>query len=211
MNEAVRTAQECAQSIADSAEQIMINRSAAGLQKRNLLRIGTSGYNDGNVRVTVDEQGRLMVNGETGSLYTSVPLTSDSAHDDIKHIPNGNYIICTNGFDKLAVVVTGYKYEDGYILERSLAWCEGSDVSFTVDDEFPYNYVELYLDKETQFDHELVLPMIRYQGIADSSWEPFTPDLKMRIDELSQRIDRLSLYNETFSENITDNVREVTE
>ncbi len=209
MNEAVRTAQECAQSIADSAEQIMINRSAAGLQKRNLLRIGTSGFDDGNVRVTVDEQGRLTVNGETGSLYTSVPLTSDSAHDDIKHIPNGNYIICTNGFDKLAVVVTGYKYEDGSILERSLAWCEGSDVSFTVDDEFPYNYVELYLDRQTQFDHELVLPMIRYQGIADSSWEPFTPDLKMRIDELSQRIDRLSLYNETFSENITDSIQEV--
>ena len=211
INAAVQTAEQCAESISESAEQIMINKSAIGLQKRNLLKIGTTGYDDGDVRVTVDEQGRLTVSGATDSLYKSVPLTDSYAYDNVKHIPNGNYIICTNGFDKLAVVVTGYKYEDGHILERSLAWCEGSDVSFTVDDEFPYNYVELYLDRETTFDDDLVLPMIRYQGIENSSWEPFTPDLRMRIDELSQRINELNLYNETQTENITDNVREVTE
>lgn len=209
MNAAVQTAQQCAQQIADSANQIMINKSATGLQKRNLLKIGTSGYDDGNVTVTVDAQGRLTVNGSTGSLYQSVPLTSDTAFDDKKHIPNGSYIICTNGFDKLAVVVTGYKYVEGNIQQRSLAWCEGNDVSFTVDDEFPYNYVELYLDRETTFDSDLVLPMIRYQGVADNTWEPFTPDLKMRIDELSEKIDALSFYNETQADSISDSISEV--
>ena len=84
-------------------------------------------------------------------------------------------------------------------------------MSFTVDDEFPYNYVELYLDRETTFNSDLVLPMIRYQGVADSTWEPFTPDLKMRIDELSDRIDSLSLYNETLADNLTDSITEVTQ
>ena len=191
MNEAVQTAQECALSIQQSASQIAVNKSSTGLEKRNLLKIGTDGFDNGEVTMTVGQGGELTLNGTTGSTYTSIPLTSASSQDCIKHIPNGEYIICTNGFSKLAVCVIGYDLDDGTLVQRSLAWCEGSDVSFTVDDEFPYNYVELWLDVDTTFDNDLILPMIRYKGVTDSSWEPFTPDLQTQIDDLRKQIESL--------------------
>lgn len=216
MNEAVETAQECALWIQQSASQIAVNRSSAGLEKRNLLKIGTRGFDNGEVAMTVGSGGELTLNGQTGNTYTSIPLTSDTALDNTKHIPNGEYIICTNGFSKLAVCVIGYDYEGGHTVQRSLAWCQGSDVAFTVDDEFPYNYVELWLDVDTQFDDELILPMIRYKGVTDSSWEPFVPDLQMQINELREQIAHLPVRRPAVLSciNVTDRVsgtvREVT-
>lgn len=218
INAAVSEAQDCVLSIQQSASQIAVNKSSIGLQKRNLLKIGTTGYDDGNVVMTVGQGGELTLNGSTGASYLGIPITSGSDSDCIKHIPNGEYIICSNGFSKLAVCVIGYNFEqDGSRVERSLAWCEGSDVTFTVDDEFPYNYVELWLDTNTVFTDELVLPMIRYKGVTDASWEPFTPDIQTQVNSLDERVTYLeehgtgSTYNETQTDTVTDAVEEVTQ
>lgn len=200
-----------AQYISQLEEQVYINKSAIGLEKRNLLRIGTCGFDNGEVTMSVGENGELTLNGSTSELYVSVPLNSDSEYDLKKHIPNGRYILCSNGFSKLAVAVIGYDLQNGQIVQRSLAWCDdGNDVEFTVDDEFEYNYVELYLDRDTSFDNELVLPMIRYAGISDSSWEPYKPDLQTQINELYELIGGgFSSYNETHADRITDSIKEV--
>ena len=103
INAAVSEAQDCVLSIQQSASQIAVNQSSIGLQKRNLLKIGTTGYDDGNVVMTVGQGGELTLNGSTGATYLGIPITSGSDSDCIKHIPNGEYIICSNGFSKLAV------------------------------------------------------------------------------------------------------------
>ncbi len=62
MNEAVQTAQECALSIQQSASQIAVNKSSTGLEKRNLLKIGTDGFDNGEVTMTVGQGGELTLN-----------------------------------------------------------------------------------------------------------------------------------------------------
>lgn len=212
INESVEEARDCVEQISQSAEQIYINKSADGLEKKNLLKIKNESFDNGSVTVTADDDGVMTINGTTGELYVGVPLTSSSAFEDKKHIPNGRYILCTNGFSKYAVYVIGYKYEDGVLVQRSLASCnDGSDVEFVVDDEYDYNFVELWLDRNTTFTNEKVWVMIRYSGIADNSWEPYKPSLQEQINELGERIDSIMPYNETQTDTVSDSVEEVTQ
>ncbi len=192
INISVETARRYAEIASRNAQQILINKSAIGLEKRNLLQIRTSGYNQDGLRMTVDADGEMTLNGSTSDLYVSIPLCSDTRFDLKKHIPNGKYILCSNGFSQLAVAVTAYGYSDGVRTERTLAYCtDGGDVEFTVDDEFEYNYVELWLDRETTFNNTPVHAMIRYSGIDNDDWEPYTADLQQQINELRALIESL--------------------
>jgi hypothetical protein len=107
------------------------------------------------------------------------------------------------------VYVTAYKYSGGSTVYQTLASTDGSkQVSFTVDDEYDYNYVEIYADPNSTFDSFNIKPMIRYEGVADAQWEPFTPSLQQQIDQLKGLVG--TGYNEVQSDTVIDEIEEVT-
>ena len=198
-------------SIQDSADRIYINSTSIGMHKKNILKTDASTKQLYGVTMTVNSDGSVTLNGTNSDRYTSLVLSSDDAYDNVKHIPNGSYILCSNSIPGAAVVVMGYKYVNDARVERSLAFCNSTaPVSFTVDDSYDYNYVEIYIDPEQTYTNKLVKPMIRLAGIANDDWEAYTPSLQEQIDELRTMIQSISPYSESLSEHFEENVQEVT-
>ena len=181
------------------------------MHKKNILKTCASTKQLYGVTMTVNSDGSVTLNGTNSDRYTSLVLSSDDAYDNVKHIPNGSYILCSNSIPGAAVVVMGYKYVNDARVERSLAFCNSTaPVSFTVDDSYDYNYVEIYIDPEQTYTNKLVKPMIRLAGIANDDWEAYTPSLQEQIDELRTMIQSISPYSESLSEHFEENVQEVT-
>ena len=189
INQAVATAEALEQISRQNAGQILINKTAAGLEKKNLFRTLTTGATVGGVTLTVNDDGSVTLNGDVPSdTNLSIALTGAEMYDSCKHIPNGNYILCSNSNTGVIVEVTGYQFEPDGILSRAYAFAHnGEEKSFVMNDEFPYNYVGLFLESGSHFDNTVVRVMIKYQGIADSTWEPYVPSLQEQIDELRER------------------------
>jgi hypothetical protein len=155
------------------------------MHKKNILKTDASTKQLYGVTMTVNSDGSVTLNGTNSDRYTSLVLSSDDAYDNVKHIPNGSYILCSNSIPGAAVAVTGYKYVNGDCIECSLAYCDStSPVSFTVDDSYDYNYAEIFIDPEQSYSNKLVKPMIRLAGIANNDWEAYTPSLQEQIDLL---------------------------
>ena len=214
INAAVRTVRSYVAQIQSAAEQIFINKSALGLEKRNLLKISSTGFNDGHLSMRVNGDGELILNGTSNApsySATEIPLCASDIYDDVKHIPNGKYILSNNAVPGVYAAVIGYKYTDHDTIEQqALAYCtDGSDVEFTVDDEYPYNYVILDVAPVQTHHDSVVRPLIRYKGITDSSWEPYKPDLQTQINELRAMIEAGGGYNETQVDTVYDSIEEV--
>ena len=197
--------------ISASVSQIYLNKTSIGMSKKNMLKIGASDKRINGVAMTVGDDGAVTLNGTSNDEFTSFYLSSDEPFDFKKHIPNGSYILCSNSIPGLAVIVTGYKYVNGELVNRTLAYCDdATPVSFTVNDDYDYNYVELYIDPQISFTQKKVHAMIRDSRITDPDWEAFRPSLQEQIDELRDLISGSSAYNEVRTESFTDNVQEVT-
>ena len=215
INAAMQTIRGYVSQIESTAQQIFINKSAIGLEKRNLLKIGSTGYNDGHLSMTVNGDGELILNGTSDApsySATEIPLCANDVYDDVKHIPNGTYILSNSTIPGVSAVVIGYRYtQQNTIEQQALAYCsDGSDVEFTVDDSYDFNCVTLDVAPVQTHHDSVIRPLIRYKGIIDSSWEPYKPDLQTQINELRAMIVSGGGYNETQSEIFIDSVSEVT-
>ena len=208
MNTSIEAAREYAQAAALNAQQAYYNKSSIGMQKRNLLKIDTCDTEKMGVAMTVNADGSVTFNGETGDFFPEFILTSPERYDAKKHIPNGRYILCSNGDETASAVVTGYvENEDGTHTERAYAFIDdGQDKAFTMDSEFPYNFASIMLSPHTVYNNKTIHVMLKYEGIEDSSYEPYRPSLQEQIDELRDKL--TAPYNETQTNAVTDEVRE---
>ena len=114
-----------------------LQRIQAGLEKKNLFRTLTTGATVGGVTLTVNDDGSVTLNGDVPSdTNLSIALTGAEMYDSCKHIPNGNYILCSNSNTGVIVEVTGYQFEPDGILSRAYAFAHnGEEKSFVMNDE----------------------------------------------------------------------------
>lgn len=171
--------------------QSALNKSAVGLQKKNLLSFPGS-VTKGGITFTFDKNG-----------YMSGNKTSDD--DRLWNVDNSQYritlkpgiyilsfvssVICTNNYGNIMILdVDGSQIAN--IGQKNYAKKESGEINFTIESEKTIYIMAKIFDGITAI-------MIRHAEITDDTYEPYVDDLQTQIDELKAQIEQLKEFYAT--------------
>lgn len=174
--EDIVTANENIQAIKND---VLINQSAIGFKKKNLLNNTAKSTITNGITFTVNDDKTITVNG-TATATTAFEIGS------IANI-TGNCILsgCPSGgtFETYALAV----YSPGGTLTNIVDYGNKKTGDFTNQ----YGTVKIRIAIGTTVDNLLFAPMLRYADITNSTYEPYTPSLQEQINALLARIETL--------------------
>ena len=179
--------------IAETAEQIALNYSTLGYQKKNLLKNNYVSKKMNDVTVTVNADGSIVVSGISNKNTDFILLSNMSTGLDNqftnnkKFIPNGKYIL-SGGVVGCGVQVVASE-DNTSATTKTVAVSFGKDVAFTIDDSNKYVWFRIVILSDADFSKPVTIyPMVRDANIKDSSYEPYVDDLQTQIEKLTARI-----------------------
>lgn len=157
----------------------LINQTAIGLKKKNLLNnIAKSTITNG-ITFTVNDDKTITVSG-TATATTAFEIGS------IANV-TGNCILsgCPSGgtFETYALAV----YSPGGTLTNIVDYGNKKTGDFTNQ----LGTVKIRIAIGTTVDNLVFAPMLQYEDITDSTYEPYTPSLQEQINSLLARIEAL--------------------
>lgn len=171
-------------------EQISINQSSLGFQKKNLLMNNCKDASRNGVNAKINKDGSITLTGistvsDNFQLYSNVQLgiyagsNISQYTNNKKWIPNGNYIVSGGHAD--ASVQVRVAEESG--VEGSGYGSRYGEQPFSVTEKDKYVWSRIVVYNGFNHPEGITLfPMIRDARITDSTYEPYQPGLQEQIN-----------------------------
>ena len=165
--------------IANTAEQIALNRSTLGYQRRNLLKNTVNTATLNGVTFTINDDGSVTADGSATALCT---FTISNVSADLQ----GETLL-------LSGCPSGGNYQSGYALylakisdSLTVGYDTGNGAKIAVPDETCN--VRIVIRNGVTVSNLTFKPMLRYAEISDDTYEPYKPSIDDRIASLEARI-----------------------
>lgn len=182
--------------IGDMRGQAALNKSALGLQKKNLLKNSCQDYSRSGVDATVNSDGSIRLSGKNenndrnliiySNLRTGATDITEQFSGSERNIPAGNYIL-SGGTANCRVQLRVSKVEND---EGTSYLCSGTEIPVTITEDDKYVWCRISIATNAEVD-DVIRPMLRCAEITDGTYEPYVPDLQEQINELKAQINAL--------------------
>lgn len=183
--------------IAKTDEQVDLNRSTLGYQRKNFLINNCTTTTKSGVTATVNAAKSITLTGSNTSgsafvLYMSMQTgnagTASSQYvDNKKWIPNGNYILSGSTVGaNIQIRLAEIENSEGELVSSS----NGGETTFTVTDVHKYVWLRVLITSNADFgsDGVTIYPMLRYAEITDDTYEPYKPSVEERLAALEEKL-----------------------
>ena len=128
------------------------------------------------VTVTNNHDGTITLNGTatSGTIaianFADVSRWTSTQNDEKKHIPNGNIKALGFAYGIRYQLVMSNVSGNSELVTKQLS---STDNTFTITNEYQYNWVRLYISSGSSFNNTVISPMIIFEG-EDETFEPYT-------------------------------------
>lgn len=184
-------------------EQVAINKSSLGLQRKNYLMNRCTAYNGNGLNITVNKDGSITLKGRNESnsqvmVFSNFQTgagSSGQTTNNKKFIPTGDYILSGGGPGYRIQICANTENKEN-ILSGTSTKGSTAEVKFTITDEHQYSWTRLIVYENADFGEETIIyPMIRPAEITDNTYEPYKPSLQEQIntnvEDLQGQIDSI--------------------
>lgn len=177
--------------IAKTDEQVALNRSTLGYQRKNFLMNNCQVVTKSGVTATVNADKSitltgsntlgsafvLYVNMQTGNAGTTLTQYANNK----KWIPNGDYILSGSAAGaNIQIRLAEIENSEGELISSN----NGNEIAFTVTDTHKYVWSRVLISANADFGSEgvTIYPMIRSADITDDIYEPYRPSVAEYIE-----------------------------
>ena len=179
-----------AENFAAVKNDIVINKSTLGYQRKNLLKNNSITTTLNGITFTVNDDKSITVSGKNTS--SSTIFYNICKVGDLSLEIGKNYIMTGCPVDNKSSdnKMLCYLRADSSI--GVIASDTGNGVTFTTSETSNPNYVIICISANAELtDPVTFYPMIRYAVITDDTYEPYVEDINTRLNTLLSRIEAL--------------------